>query len=136
MSSTIKAGITFKPCFTKVTVDGIEYSGKMILIAIGNGKYFGGGMKICPDAEYNDGLLEICLVKNVSKLKFMSKISKIYSGTLNDIEEVLYLKGKDISIDVEGQPYLINADGNLLGNTPAKISLIEKSVYYFTREYK
>lgn len=132
LTSTLKGGITFKPSQVEVKVDGVHYSGKMILIAIGNGQYFGGGMKICPDAKYDDGLLEVCLVNNVNKLKFMSKISKVYSGELHQIEEVSYIKGKQISIDVKGQQYLINVDGNLLGLTPAQISILEKSVYYFT----
>lgn len=132
LTSTLKGGITFKPSQVDVKVDDILYSGKMILIAIGNGQYFGGGMKICPEAKYDDGLLEICLVNNVSKLKFMSKISKIYTGQLNQVEEVSYIKGKVVDIEVKGQPYLINVDGNLLGQTPARISIMEKSVYYFT----
>ena len=132
LTSTLKGGITFKPSQVEVKVDGVQYSGKMILIAIGNGQYFGGGMKICPDAKYDDGLLEVCLVNNVNKLKFMSKISKVYSGELHQIEEVSYIKGRQISIDVKGQQYLINVDGNLLGLTPAQISILEKSVYYFT----
>lgn len=131
-TSTLKGGITFKPSQVDVKIDDAIYTGKMILIAIGNGQYFGGGMKICPDAKYNDGLLEICLVNNVSKLKFMSKISKVYSGQLHQIEEVSYIKGKEVSIEVKGQQYLINADGNLLGQTPAKISILEKSIFYFT----
>ncbi len=132
LTSTIKGGITFKPSLVDVKVDGEIYTGKMILIAIGNGKYFGGGMNICPEAKYDDGLLEVCLVNNVSKLKFIRKISKIYSGQLNEIEEVSYIKGKEIYIEVQGHQYLINADGNLLGQTPARISIIEKAVYYFT----
>ena len=132
LTSTIKGGITFKPSLVDVKVDGEIYTGKMILIAIGNGKYFGGGMNICPEAKYDDGLLEVCLVNNVSKLKFMRKISKIYSGQLKEIEEVSYIKGKEIYIEVQGHQYLINVDGNLLGQTPARISIIEKAVYYFT----
>ena len=132
LTSTLKGGITFKPSQVEVKVDDTFYTGKMILIAIGNGKYFGGGMNICPDAKYDDGLLEVCLVNNVSKLKFMRKISKIYSGQLNEIEEVSYIKGKEILIEVKGKQYLINADGNLLGQTPAQISIMEKAVYYFT----
>ena len=45
---------------------------------------------------------------------------------------VSYIKGKEIYIEVQGHQYLINADGNLLGQTPARISIIEKAVYYFT----
>lgn len=130
--STLKAGISFKSNFVKVVADDQTFDGKMLLIAIGNGKYFGGGMNICPEADLSDGLLEVCLVRNVSKLKFIKEISKIYSGRLNELKEVIYLKAKKISIHVDGSEYLINADGNLMGSTPATLSLCPKSVYYFT----
>ena len=132
--STLKAGVSFKSNYVKVIADDQMYDGKMILIAIGNGKYFGGGMNICPDADLSDGLLEVCLVRNVSKLKFVKEISKIYSGRLNELKEVIYLKAKKISIQVEGSEYLINADGNLMGSTPAELSLCPNGVYYFTND--
>ena len=131
--STLKAGVTFKPNLVKVTADDKEYKGHMILIAIGNGKYFGGGMNICPDAKLDDGLFEVCLVSDVSKLKFIREISKVYSGRLGELKEVIYLKAKKIKIEVQDAPYYINADGNLMGITPANISIIEKSVFIYTK---
>jgi len=132
--STLKAGISFKSNYVKVIADDQTFDGKMLLIAVGNGKYFGGGMNICPDADLTDGLLEVCLVRNVSKLKFVKEISKIYSGRLNELKEVIYLKAKKISIQVEGVDYLINVDGNLMGHTPAELSLVTKGVYYFSND--
>jgi len=134
--STLKAGISFKPNQVKVVADGKEYSGHMILIAVGNGKYFGGGMNVCPEALLDDGLFEVCLVSDVSKLKFIKEISKIYSGRLKELKEVIYIKAKNIEIEVQGQPYFINADGNLMGTTPARISIIEKGVFFYSSDQK
>lgn len=129
--STLKAGISFKPKNVKVQIDGVNHIGQMILIAVGNGKYFGGGMKICPDALLNDGSFEVCLVKDVSKGKFMKEISKVYSGRLGEVEEVNYLKGKVVKVEVMKGQYLINVDGNLVGSTPAEISIIENAIRVF-----
>jgi YegS/Rv2252/BmrU family lipid kinase len=129
--STLKAGITFKPKKVKVQIDDQIYKGQMILVAVGNGKYFGGGMKVCPDALLTDGLFDICLVKDVSKAKFMKEISKVYSGRLGEVNEVTYSKGRFIRIEVEDGQYLINVDGNLVGTTPVEISIIENAVRVF-----
>ncbi|GAB6107502.1 diacylglycerol/lipid kinase family protein [Fusibacter bizertensis] len=129
--STLKAGLGFKASNVEVTTEDQSFSGKMMLIAVGNGKYFGGGMKVCPDAELDDGFLELCMVTNVSKIKFMKEISKIYSGRLNELKEVIYLKTKKVEINTLEKQYWINADGNLVGKTPAKLMIIPKSVYYF-----
>ncbi len=129
--STLKSGLVFKAQQTKVTVDDREYKGNMILIAVGNGKYIGGGMNVCPDAKIDDGLFEVCLVNNVSKLKFMKEIGKVYKGRLGEVEEVIYDRGKEISIEVEGAQYQINVDGNLIGTTPSKIRFSKHKMYVF-----
>lgn len=130
--STLKAGVLFKPNFVKITADGKTYDGNMILIAIGNGKYIGGGMNICPEAKLADGYFELCMVRNVSKIKFMKEISKVYSGRLSEVKEVTYIKAKHIKIEVDGKPYVINVDGNLLGCTPAEIKIIERAVNIYS----
>lgn len=130
--STLKAGLTFKPNQVKVTADGQEYKGHMILIAVGNGKYIGGGMNICPEAKLTDGLFELCMVSDVSKLKFMKEISKVYSGRLSELKEVTYVKAKHVKIEVTGKQYLINVDGNLLGSTPANLDMIEHAINIFS----
>lgn len=129
--STIKNGISFNPSNAHVKIDNQEIDGKLLMLAIGNGKYFGGGMKICPDADLNDGFLEVCLVNDVSKLKFIRNISKVYKGKLDELEEVKYYKSNDIEIAVNQGSYLINVDGNLCGVTPAKVGIIKNACYCF-----
>lgn len=130
--STLKAGLSFKPKEVHVQIDGEAYTGNMILIAIANGKYFGGGMNICPNASLDDGMFDICMVKDVSTAKFMREISKVYSGRLSEVEEVKYYKGREINIEVSGGSYLINIDGNLVGSTPVKIELVSKAMKVFS----
>lgn len=130
--STLKSGLVFKAQQTKVVIDDRKYNGNMILIAVGNGKYIGGGMNVCPEAKIDDGLFEVCLVNNVSKLKFMRKISKVYKGKLGEVEEVIYDRGRNISIEVEGDQYQINVDGNLIGTTPSKIRFSKHQIYIFS----
>lgn len=131
--STLKAGLIFKAKYTKVVVDHERcYEGNMILIAIGNGKYIGGGMNICPEAKLDDGLFEICLVNNVSKLKFMKEIGKVYKGKLGEVDEVIYDRGKELSIEVEGVQYQINVDGNLIGTTPSVIRFSKHKIQLFS----
>ena len=132
--STLKNGVTFTPNVAQVKIGDQTINAKVLLLAIGNGKYFGGGMNICPEAELNDGLLEVCLVSDVSKLKFIKNISKVDNGTLNDLKEVNYYKSNEIEIQVENGSYLINIDGNLCGTTPAKIGIIKEACYYYLPE--
>lgn len=132
--STLKAGLTFKASEVSLKYSGKSIKEKMILVAIGNGKYFGGGMKIFPDANLEDGYLDMVKVKNVGKLKFVKEMSKIYSGKLDQVEEVTYSRINELEIDNDEKKYWINADGNLVGRTPAKVRIICKGINYFASD--
>ena len=129
--STLKAGLFFKANNVVLKIDDLEINKPLLLIAIGNGKFIGGGMNVCPDAIPNDGDFDICTVNSVSKTVFAKEISKIYKGRLKEVKEVNYYKGKNIIISDEKNQYHINADGTLIGKTPARISIIESAILFY-----
>lgn len=133
LMSTLYAGSFFKAQEVKVTIDEKVYFGKILIMAANNGKYIGGGMNICPQAELDSQYLEICLIKDISKMKFLKNVNKIYQGRLNEIPEVKYLRCKKAAIEVlnNEKQYIINTDGNLVGETPAEIKIIEKAVHFY-----
>lgn len=110
-----------------ILVDGKNYSRNVELIAIGNGKYYGGGMKINPDAEIEDGLLDICLVNKMNKLKFIALFLTVFKGKHTKIKEVEIFRGRDINI-MSNEPLVLNADGDIIGTTPANISIEKSSI--------
>ncbi len=128
--STIKHGISFKARTAEVKIDNVVHRNDYLLIAVGNGKYIGGGMKICPDAEVGDGKFQICLVDSVKRIRFLKKLPKIYTGKLKALDEVNYMDGETIEIKVLGDEYYINADGNIIGDTPARISIIRNAINF------
>jgi YegS/Rv2252/BmrU family lipid kinase len=129
--STLKEGIAFKPKIVRLTIDGEVLKGEKILIAFNNGKYIGGGMNITPDADLSDGYLNVCVIDDVSKLKFVRSIKKVYEGQLSDLNEVSLCRIKKGSIEVENGSYDINIDGNLVGKTPATIHIIPNAIRVF-----
>lgn len=126
--STLKQGLVYKAQSVVMEIDDKIYEEDIMLVAIGNGKFFGGGMMILPDAEVDDEYLDVCIVRKVSNLKFTLLYPKIYKGTLNDVKEVEYLRCKKFSIKGVDKNLPINADGNLVGEMPAKIEFANKKV--------
>lgn len=59
-----------KKVYAKIKTDSIQYEGDIIISVAGNGKRFGGGMLVNPDAEVDDGLFDLCIVRWVSLLPF------------------------------------------------------------------
>jgi len=97
------------------------------LVAIGNGKYFGGGMKITPDAELDDGLFDICVIDKISKAKFARIFPKVFSGKHINYDMVHVYRGKNIQI-IPSEEMYINADGNIIGQTPCSISMVNNGI--------
>ena len=82
-------------------------------ICAGNGKYFGGGMKMLPQASFNNGLFEISLVKKISRLKVLLNVAGLFSGKYIKNKEVSIHRGKQLKIS-SSQPIWAEAEGEII----------------------
>jgi len=128
LSATLKSLVVYKAKSMLIEIDGVKYHREAYLVAVGNGKYFGGGMKVLPNAEIDDELLDICIVKKMSKVKLIALFPSIFSGKHISIKGVEYFKGKKVSIKSIKDKIIVNADGNLIGPSPAKIEILNKKI--------
>lgn len=111
----------------KIRIDNKIYKGVYTLIAIGNNKYYGGGVKALPDADISDGKLNICLIDStnlIQKLIFLPKYSK---GKHEKISIVKLLEGKEISV-VSTRKMPVSIDGEIIRTNRFKAKIEEKSV--------
>lgn len=121
--STIKAILSYKPKSVRLKIDGAELSRSVMLIAIGNGRYIGGGMKITPGASIDSEDFEICVVRDVNTLRFLKLFPRVFKGTHISVPEVEIFKGRSVEIYSEGEALPINADGTVVSSTPARVEL-------------
>lgn len=106
--------ITYRIKPTDIEIDGIAHHKNMLLLAVGNGQYYGGGMKIIPTAKIDDGYLHLCLVKDISNLKALFLFPSIFKGEHLKYEKYVEIyKAKNILIKTKGEFYL-NIDGDLI----------------------
>ncbi len=96
------------------------------LVAVANGRYFGGSMMVAPDARLDDGLFDIIIMKNISKFRFIKDGQKIYRGKHIIPPDVFALKGRQLKVNEEG--LYIDLDGEDVGTTPAEISIIPEAI--------
>lgn len=115
----------FKPRHYSITIDGQVREVKAMLIAVGNGSSYGGGMKVCPDAKVSDGLLDIMILKPVPKFEFLRIFPKVYSGKHIHHPQVEILRGSRIEIAGEAVTY---ADGERIAPTPVKIKCLPSAL--------
>ncbi len=97
--STIKKLLSPFRCHkVKIKIDGQEIQSKILFMAIGNGKIYGGRFKITPEAILDDGLLDICLVEEMGRFKYLSIIPKVFKGTHGGIKGVSFYKAKEVIV--------------------------------------
>ncbi|MDF7798392.1 diacylglycerol kinase family lipid kinase [Pontiellaceae bacterium B1224] len=122
--STLLQVLVYHPPNMEVMADGKAYSGKLFLVIAGNAEYAGGGsMRIAPDAQTNDGELNLSIIRPAPKLKLITKLlSTIADGTYIKEPEVSYFKGRKISVN-STPPVPLDIDGELFGTTPATFTI-------------
>jgi len=111
----------FQPVNYQVNIDGSQTSGLGMLVAVGNGANYGGGMRVCPSARVDDGQLELTWVGPVSKPAFLRVFPRVFAGTHLAHPQVRAFSGSRVSIDAHGQ--VAYADGERFGALPVDIEL-------------
>lgn len=97
----------FKNPVLTVEVDGkVLYSGKSSMVAVNNGKYFGGGMMIAPQAQIADGLLDITILLDLKKLEFLKALPSVYKGGHLNHPMIRLARGSQVRIQSQEKVYL------------------------------
>jgi diacylglycerol kinase (ATP) len=116
---------TFKPKSYEFRVDSVSFTTKAMLIAVSNGISYGGGMKVTPNAELDDGLFDIMVLGPVSKIEFLKVFPKVFSGGHISHPAVKIIRGKEVSITSDAVAY---ADGERIGNLPIKAKVLPRAL--------
>ncbi len=112
---------SFRPLPYRVIIDGEVHVGDGMLVSVGNGPRFGGGMQVCPDARMDDGLLDVTWLGAISIPAFLGVFPRVYRGTHVDHPAVRVLRGRSLQIDAPGQ--VAYADGERIGPLPVTVDV-------------
>jgi diacylglycerol kinase (ATP) len=110
-----------------VTVDGQRRSARMHDVVVANGPYFGGGMKICPDADPSDGVLDVLLIGDLTKRDLLVTLPKTFRGKHLPHPKAELLRGTAVTVDAP-EPLPIQLDGEQPGTTPARFQLAPDAI--------
>lgn len=109
----------------KVTliIDGEREERKVCTILMSNGRYAGGGMLATPNAEPTDGLFEVLIIDDLTKLDLLWSLPRVYKGTHLTHPKVTIKRAKEVEIR-PAQQTALQADGELLGEAPARFCIM------------
>ncbi len=119
--ATLVEMASFDPLPYRLVVDGEVRELEAMLLAVGNSSYYGGGMKICPDADPSDGLLDLTIVHSASRAKLMRLLPQTFSGRFVRDPCVERLRAR--SVRVERQDLVGYGDGEPLAAGPLDVEV-------------
>ena len=113
--------VTLKPIQYKITHDGETFESGGMMMSVGNGVSLGGGMKVTPTAELDDGLLDILVVGPLTRIQFLRIFPKVFAGTHIEDPRVRIVKAKKIRI--EADDVIAYTDGERFAALPIDIEV-------------
>jgi YegS/Rv2252/BmrU family lipid kinase len=126
--SALRTLATWKPARLSFAADGGEtrcISG--YAVAACNSGVFGGGMALAPDADLDDGLLDVVVTADAAKLAFLRGLPRVFKGTHLADPNVELFRAAELRVDAE-RPFAIYADGDPIGTTPATIRAVPRAL--------
>jgi YegS/Rv2252/BmrU family lipid kinase len=128
LRASLTAILTYRAQRIRILLDGTELPERpLYLVAVANGRWFGGGMMVAPRALPTDGLFDLVMVEDLSLWKVFRSMGKIYLGTHLQSPEVSYLRGREVRASSSGE-VLLDIDGEPLGKLPAIFRILPEAI--------
>lgn len=118
-----------KPVRYRLTVDGDSREESAMLISIANNSTMGGGMRVTPEASMRDGLLDVFVLRPLSRLRFLRLFPRVFAGTHVSEPEVFIQRGKTVTLDAPG--IVAYADGERVWALPVQVDVVPAAVRVF-----
>ncbi|MGH0036243.1 MAG: diacylglycerol/lipid kinase family protein [Myxococcota bacterium] len=113
----------------RVRVDGeVVHEGPLLLAAVANGRYFGGGMHVAPGAHPDDGRFEVVVVEGMSRWRSLAAFPSLYRGTHVSDPAVTVYRGARVEAESPTGTVWLDVDGEALGTLPAAIEVLPGAV--------
>jgi YegS/Rv2252/BmrU family lipid kinase len=124
--STVQTVLDLEPTIVWVKLDDKEKTQLQTLnFCVANSRYFGGGMKIAPDAKIDDGFFDVVNIGDIKTAKVLLNAYKLYGGSHLDLDEVNATFAKRVEVSsANGEEIHIETDGELPGKLPAVFEIV------------
>jgi diacylglycerol kinase (ATP) len=119
-----------RPFRARMRCDGRPVTLRAIQIAVGNGRYYGGGMTVSEDAAIDDAKLDVYCLKPLGFWRLLVLFPALRRGRLKERDEALVMSGREIELRTRRQ-MPVNTDGELTTRTPARFTVVRQAISVF-----
>jgi len=126
VAAVLRTLAVYQPHPFRLTIDGDAHEMKAWLVAVGNGPSYGGGMNIAPGASLDDGLLDVTVVGEMTRLQMLVNFPKVFKGTHTSHPKVTTYRAKRVGLESldASVPMDVYADGERVGPLPAAMEAV------------
>ncbi len=127
VAAMVKTLSRFRPALFRVELDDEIVEGPHMLVVVANAVRFGGGMKVAPDASIVDGLLDVCLLREMTKTAFLRAFPKVFRGTHVRHPAIRMARASHVKLEADRR-VVIYADGERVGPAPAVFEVMPSAL--------
>ena len=128
---TLRGLARYSPQPVRLKLDGeVLFEGPLVLAAVANGAWFGGGMHVAPDARADDGQFDVVVIRDFGKPRLLVDLPRIYTGTHTKVDGVLTARGRVLEAEAlgSGPQVRLEIDGEPLGCLPARFEVLPSAL--------
>ncbi len=118
----LRALAQWKAAEFSLSVDGEPRHVRGFSVAVANSKAYGGGMRLAPDAQLDDGVLDVVVIADMPRWRFLIHMPEIFRGSHVRLAEVSVLPGREVTIAAD-RPFRVFADGEPIGELPVTVTV-------------
>jgi YegS/Rv2252/BmrU family lipid kinase len=115
----------------RISIDGRSFDRRVFMVAVGNCSSYAGGMRIVPGARFDDGLLDVCLVKDLGRFELLRVVPKLYRGGHIGHPAVELYRCRALTADADAR-VLCHADGEPVGGSPLRFGILPAALQCVT----
>jgi diacylglycerol kinase (ATP) len=127
IAAVVKTLSRFTPATFRVELDDEVIEGPHMLVVVGNAISYGGGMKVTPGASVVDGLLDVCLLQEMTTGEFLRSFPKVFRGTHVHHPKVRIVRSRRVTVEADRR-VTVYADGERVGPAPAVFEVLPEAL--------
>ena len=121
--------LSYRPRAARIEIDGTVEEGRYQNVVVANGRYFGGGMRVAPDADLGDGQFDVVLFGDLPKVRSITGIRRIYAGTHIGQPGIRMIRARRVRVTpLEDPPLGFEMEGEEVGPAPATLEILPGAV--------